>query len=770
MTTSLSRPVIKTFLSSLKPPTGPEDLPTWGWMSARALTDAVDAGVLSALSELDPAVVGLYAVGGYGRRELAPFSDIDLLFVTTRDVDLGETIARLWNHGFKPSILIRHIDQVRSSAAEDLHFATTILEARWLWGLEFAQLLGPKNWIAELRPDIERELERERIARHIKHRGAGHQEPNVREGRGGLRDLQGERWVGRILGLIPVLTDAAIADEAHLAEEIRRDYGLLLAARLVTHAALSRREDRLLYADREALAHWLAWEDADRFFHGIFQALRRSALRRQHSIEGSPGRPTTAAFLRRLTYSMETPVGRFLRECDETGLLGELIPEWRRITCLPRADTAHWYTPEEHTLRVVERLETILKEHKGLELKPDLVQRHDLLILAAIFHDIGKGSGMEHCEAGRVICRRVLTEWKYPDADIELVSFLVGEHQVLSYHAFFRDIDDPELIHTLARRIGDLERLAMLYFLTVADLQSVSEETWTDWKANLLNTLTNRLSRQCRYYLPADRLAKESVWRRRTAVTRILSEDKWARALNHHFSNIDARYALGHTPEQIAQHIQLMPRLEAETTVVEKTIDTYRGFGEVTVITRTHTGLFAEIAGTLSARGFNILEAHIATRQDGIAIDTFKVSIAGDGGISDEERWKSFERDLREVFARRTSVEQLIARRLPYVRRSSNAKPPVVTIDNESSPTHTVIEVMAPDEPGLLYRLAHSFRDCGLGITSAIVTTESGLGVDVFYVTHEGGGKITDRMKMAEIESALARSGVPNPVAAPTAP
>lgn len=747
------RTTVRSFLESLQPPRGIEELSAWGWTNARTLTNAVDGAVLAALGGLDPSRIGLYAVGGYGRRELAPFSDVDLLFVPTGDVELGDVIAGLWNLGFKPSILIRSLDQVRTSAAEDLHFATTITEARWLWGLEFAQLLGSKTWIAEVRPDIERELERERIARHLRHRGAGHQEPNVREGQGGLRDLQGERWVTAALGspsTTPGLDDAT-----------RADYGVLLAARLVAHAALNRREDRLTYADREAISPWLGWEDPGAFYRAVFETLRRSALRRRHAIEGTPSRPTREAFLRRLTYSLETPVGHFLRECDESGVLGELVPEWRRITCLPRGDLAHWFTPEEHTLRVIERLETLMRERKGLELKPDLVRRHDLLLLAALFHDIGKGSGRDHSEAGREICTRVLGEWKYPESDIETVAFLVGEHQVLSYHAFYRDIDDPWLIHALARRIGDSERLAMLYFLTVADIQSVSDESWTDWKANLLNTLTNRLARQCQYNLPPDRLARESVWRRRTAVTRILRDDRWARTLNHHFANIDARYALGHTPEQIAHHIQLLPRLEAEEVVIEKTIDTYRGFGEVIVITRTHTGLFAEIAGTLSARGFNILEAHIATRQDGVAIDSFKVSIEGDGGISDEDRWKSFERDLRRVLSGQARVEDLIARRMPYLRRTASPRPPVVTLDNESSATHTVVEVMAPDEPGLLFRLARAFRDCGLGITSAIVTTEAGLGVDVFYVTHEGGGKITDSMKTIEIETALTRPPMP---------
>lgn len=757
MTAIPARQVVREFLAHLKPPPDGASIVTWGWTGSRALTDTVDRAVLEVLEGLDPARLGVYAVGGYGRRELAPFSDVDLLFVTTTDVDLGETIARLWTLGFKPSILIRSQDQLTASATEDLHFATTILEARWLWGLEFARLLGPKDWVAALRPDFLRELERERVSRHLKHRGAGHQEPNVREGRGGMRDLQGERWIARVLGPSFVSGGDPTAEGTGDGAESREDYGTLLAARLVLHAALARREDRLTYGDREAIAAWLGWSEPDAFLRAVFEALRRSTRRRQQAIAPPPARPSREAFLRRLGFSMEAPVGSFLRQCDENGLLAELIPEWRRITCLPRGDLAHWYTPEEHTLRAVERLEHLLKERRGLELKPDLVQRHELLILATFFHDIGKGSGRDHSEAGADTCRRVLAEWGYPEPDIELVAFLVAEHQVLSYHAFFRDIDDPALIHALARRIGDTERLAMLYFLTVADIQSVSDDAWTDWKANLLNTLTNRLARQCQYNLPPDRLARESVWRRRNAVTRILREDRWSSLLDHHFEHIDARYALGHTPEQIAHHIQLLPRLNETAAVIEKTIDTYRGFGEVIVITRTHTGLFAEIAGTLSARGFNILEAHIATRKDGIAIDTFKVSIEEDGGIGDEERWRSFEKDLRAVFEGVTSVETLMARRLPYMRRPSVPRPPQVTIDNDTSPTHTVVEVMAPDEPGLLYRLAHAFRDCGIGITSAIVTTEAGLGVDVFYVSHEGGGKITEHAMMNDIEHALTR-------------
>ncbi|MEK8024037.1 MAG: HD domain-containing protein, partial [Candidatus Hydrogenedentota bacterium] len=743
------------------------ELALWGSNLTKALTDLTEKLTSPAFAELDPARVSAYAVGGYGRRELVPFSDVDILFVVKKDkeVDLSKSISFLWSLGLKPSVLIRNLDNLKAAVADDLLFATTLIDARHLFGFEAELLSGPKTWIRSIRPKFAEEHEKERMIRHLKYLGAGHQEPNVRDGRGGLRDLQDRRWIG-------AMDNWEKRDEA-LSPGQWEDYRRLLAARAIIHCALEKREDRLLLEEQQTINDWLGWPIGKNFAKETLSTMKRVVRSFDPAPPDPESRVTITEFLNRIGAADEKPPATYLRRCDETGDLGRLIPEWTRIECLTRNDPIHLFTPEEHTLRAVEHLDAMLAEGR-FPIDIAALKRRDLLTLALLFHDIGKGSGRDHEVRGREIAEETMERWGYPPGDIALVAFLVNEHLLLSSNAFMRDVHDPSLIHDVAKRIGDIEKLTMLYLLTVADIRAVNVESFSEWKANLLNTLTRRLYRQCQAYLPTAKLAADILRRRHEAVLRLpgmggvsrestegrsdplMASDALDMDIERHFANIDARYALAHSPEQIASHIKLIPRLTAEKTVIEHHSHPEMGYTEVLVITQTHHGLFAEIAGTLSAKGFNILEADISTRTDGIAIDSFKVS-----DTFDPDRWKSFDRDLMRLLSKEISAAALIAERMPYARRNdrkgsaAGRKKTAILIDNQSSKTNTVVEVMAPDEMGILYRIAKTFRDCEIGINSAIVSTTSDQVVDVFYVTTRSGEKITDKTGMERMEYLL---------------
>lgn len=726
---------MKEFLDRLTPPASFDLLASWGRETVGALTDYVDNLIAPVLELIDSSRTGVYAVGGYGRRELSPWSDIDLLFVTYADVDLSACIAGLWDLGVRPSILIRGVELIERSVAEDLAFATTAIDARFLCGLRLDLLCGPKLWIKRARPKFAEEHAAEKEIRRNKFPGAGFQEPHLREGAGGLRDVQMRRWISE-LGLGPPLDDRT-----------KHAYDTLLGARAAIHCALRRREERLLMSDHAAINEWLGWKDSALFSKKTLLTMKRIAADAAESQA-----PTVSEFRRAMA---SDDAHHLLREYDRSGALSKLLPDWSRIECLTRDDAIHLYTPEEHTLRALERFAQ-LRGNPLSSAPVDIaaIARVDLLNLAILFHDIGKGSGEDHSIRGRAITDGTMTAWGYSREEIETVKFLVEHHLLLSRNAFMRDIHDPALIHALAGVIGDIERLTMLYYLTVADIQSVSESAWTEWKASLLNTLTKRLEQQCRTTLPPAEMAEEILKRRKNRIAEILQTLR-VRGLDEkteeHFRLIDARYALVYSPEQIARHIELIPRLMDENAVIERVRQRGR-FTEVVVITRTHHGLFAEIAGALSARGFNILEADISTRADGIAIDSFKVM-----DVEADEQWRRFDEDLKNLFAGTLSVTNLLAQRMPYARKPAGRGGVTVRFDNEASATHTVVEVTAPDEMGLLYRIASIFRDCDIGITSAIVSTSAGLGVDVFYVTTTDGRKLVDKGAMERMTGLLER-------------
>jgi len=730
----------KNFLATIAPPASAEVLGKWGITTAQLLTSKVEELILPIFNKMDPNEISIYAVGGFGRKELAPFSDADLLFLTTERIEISNTIAALWDLGIKPSILVRKGGELITSVKRDLKFATTLIDARHLYGFELPLLLGPKEWIEKARPWFHREQEYERRIRLLKALGAGCQEPNIRDGRGGLRDLQLKHWLLKISEKHEMKSDS---------ESIENN-NILLGARTAIHLAVKRREDRMLLSDRRQLISWLGWENEDSFFQSVMLAMKRNAYGKKKKSDNR--KHLVEEFKSRLRDVPLRPISGFLRLLDETGELELLLPEWRRIEGLVRTDSAHKYTPDEHTLRVIENLEALFQTQNN-EINLSYLQRHDLLILAALFHDIGKGTGKNHEEEGTKSAVEFTKKFGFTKTEIERVSFLVRNHLLLSYNAFRRDIDDPHLIHDLAKKIGDVENLIMLYLLTVADLKAVSYTLWNDWKARLLDTLVSRLMRQCSSYLPPELFAKEAIIRRKATVEDLLSNSKSAEYISAHFDSVDGRYALAHTPEQIARHIQLIPELKKNAVVVERNQHPVSNCIELVVITHSHQGLFAEIAGTLSALDFNILSADISTRSDGVAIDTFRVS---DSNNIDSSRWNSFVEDLKEVISGADNVENLLNKIMPYKKKSVGIKTEVsVEIDNESSGDYTIVEVMLPDEIGLLYRIASVFRNCEMSIATAIINTESEHGVDVFYVTDNSGKKIVKKNLLKRLKEKM---------------
>jgi UTP:GlnB (protein PII) uridylyltransferase len=729
-----------SFIASISPPPSLDSLPEWGFETAAALTRAAESAIAPILDRLDPAAVGVYAIGGFGRRELAPFSDLDLLFVTETPDAIAEAVAELWRPGLKPSVMIRSAAELTSGEI-DLLFATSLLDARPLFG-RVIPLFENARALLERRPAFIAEHEAEAIDRHRRFAGVGRLEPHLRDGRGGLRDLQLQRWLA-------LAADAPIPARP-------RDYGLLLAGRIVIHLALGRREDRLIFSERAAIAAWLGWRDPSAFFRAMLKGIKRNAAA---GGAVAPGDSDANRLRPGRIHDPRRPFSVWLRARDANGTLARNLPEWTEIESLPDVEPIHRHTPDEHTLRVIEEVETLLGAGNG-PIAPEMITRPEPLLLAALFHDIAKARPGDHETEGASIARRRLAAWSFDAVEIATVAFLVENHLILSYHAFFRDIDEPALIHDLAERFENVEDVALLHLLTVADLKAVSPEHWTEWKGRLLRTLTTRLMRQCAHRLPPAHIATEAIARRRGAVEALLPAPDQAAAIARHFDLIDARYALAHPPETIVRHLGLLPGLDAAPVVLERCHLAELGVTEIVVVTRSHLGLFAEIAGVLAARGLNILGADISTRRDEIAIDTFRIADRRDATLLDDARWRSLGEDLRRVLTGEIAVEKLLLDRRPYLDRGPRpaSRTCRIAVDRESSPSHTIVEVTAPDEIGLLHRIATAFRDCGVSISSAIVMTSGGAAADVFYVSTDDGGKEISSTALAAFERKIEES------------
>jgi [protein-PII] uridylyltransferase len=819
--------------------------------AAAALTAFADA-VLSSLfdaehSGLPP--LSLVATGGYGRCELAPFSDLDVLVLYrgAEDRAAAEALATrffqaLWDLGLEVGHAVRSLEEAARTLTRDIVTATSLLEARRIAGDEalFCELEAiaadffSKWGESYLRAKIE-EAE-ERWAR----RGgvAALAEPHVKESRGALRDIELFRLFERA-GFVSPLLD----EEARLDLEDARER--LLKTRFLMHAIEGRKQDRLFFdlAPRVALAFGfrdtpaatavetfmadyfrstrsveralglaraelerrgergmaierprrltdrlvavggrieLAAPDAldtapdlvpalELFLYAqrekldpseeAIEAVRRAARRVDEAARASP---ENARVFRELLRGRNR-VGAALRDMHRASLLGEYLPEFGTLDGLWQADPYHDYTVDEHSLRAVEALERFgdSQEREDL-LRVEIlggVRRLDILRLGVLIHDMGKGKGGAHVEIGVAMVPEVARRLGLDEEEGRLLRFLVEAHLEMSRTTEQRDFHSPEALERFLAIVEDEERLDLLYLLTAADIRAVGKHAFPRWKDALLTSLYQRARDALRR---GGRLEERQEDRRKEIFAR-LPEGVSKADVDRHLALAPQRYPLEVEPFDVALHLALVRDLErgrdpATAHVVEGPL---RHFW---VCTRDRPGLFASIAGTIAARGANIVAADAYTRRDGIVLDKFTIAPAG-GDESNGEFWEGLERLLGDVLSGRQRIDEVVARARARVRVDARAtregppRPATVKVSNKLSDRYTVIDIGAEDRPGLLFDLARRLSALGLNIHYSKISTRANRAADVFYVTKEGGGKVADAAEIEKIEAAFGDIG-----------
>jgi [protein-PII] uridylyltransferase len=248
------------------------------------------------------------------------------------------------------------------------------------------------------------------------------------------------------------------------------------------------------------------------------------------------------------------------------------------------------------------------------------------------------------------------------------------------------------------------------------------------------------------------------IFRKQLALQDHLRQFAW-NEIEHHLALLPEKYVRATEPDQMARHFRMVKELETDSAVTDWRIIEEKHCTELTVCTRDRAGLFARIAGTLTAHGVNILSADLYTREDGIVVDTFQISEVNSHHPVRASRWPTIEHDLKAALEDRYDVAAAVekwraARRRPPRRRRHISLPPTVQFEPEVSATSTVIEVKAEDEPGLAYKIASTLTALGLNITFAKIATEKSQALDVFYVTDSSGQKL-HLNQMARVERSL---------------
>jgi [protein-PII] uridylyltransferase len=458
-------------------------------------------------------------------------------------------------------------------------------------------------------------------------------------------------------------------------------------------------------------------------------------------------------------------VGPALRAMHETGVLGCLVPEWARITFLVQHDYFHKYTVDEHTLKAIDALDEVAAGDDPA-LAPlgrlfDELEDVFPVYLGMLLHDIGKGRGNGHVGLGVEISRRILGRLRLAPEVVEKVLFLVGAHLEMSQISQHRDLTEASLIDAFATRVGSLEKLNLLLLLTYADHRGVGPGIWNEWKASLLWELYTRVRpRLMGGELRPGQGEDERAASARARAFETLEAEGTVEDVERHLAGLPERYFRATSPTRCVRHFRLVSSRGASPMACDwHDLGDGRGT-ELTVTADDRPGLFATLAGTLTASGIDILSVDLFTRVDGVALDTFHIAeLPGHSPVRPDRRSR-LELALADAVAGRLDVARAVERwRSKVTRRARRhlgrtARPPSVRFDQEASAVATVVEVKAQDEPGLLYGIAYTLTGLGLDITFARIATAKALALDVFYVRGQDGGKL-EEAAMAEVEQAL---------------
>jgi len=787
--------------------------------------------------------IALVAVGGYGRGELHPYSDIDLLILLRKNPKpykdaIVSFTTFLWDIGLEVGHSVRTLKECVNEAKLDISVATNMQEARLLCGPQdlFEQqkkLTGPKKiWPSN---KFFEEKVQEQHLRHLKYNDTAYNlEPNIKDGPGGLRDIQMIGWVAKRHFAADTLHD--LVTHNFLTEKeykaLHEGQSFLWQIRYGLHLIAKRREDRLIFDHQRTLAAKFGFQDdskslgVEKFMKqyyrnimelnrlnemllqlfseeilekhasakatrinkrfqvrkGYLEAVAETTFRlypfallevfllmEQHpEIKGV--RANTIRMMREHRYLIDAgfrndvrcsslfmeilrqPRGitRELRRMNRYGILAAYIPLFGNIVGQMQHDLFHVYTVDEHIMMVVRNLRrfTITSHHQEFPLCSSLIQelpKQELLILAALFHDIAKGRGGDHSELGSTDAAIFCRQHGLSEYDSRLVSWLVSQHLIMSTTAQRKDISDPQVVHSFACLVGDLNRLNHLYLLTVADIRATSPSVWNSWKDSLLRELYFATRTALRRGLDDPVRASENIAENKANARNKLIADKIPDAqIDALWQRYEDEYFLRYSYDEITWHTQsILQTSETELPLVLIRHAALRGGTEIFIYAKEHDRTFAQVTGTLEQLGLTVVDARILATKDGYSLDTYVALDQIGQPVIDDFRINDL---MKRLHMRLREPEMELPKLMQQVARQTKAFTVQTEVQfwNDKNNQRTAMHVTARDRPGLLSRIARAMLHCEVQLQNAKIATFGERAEDIFYFTDNSGRPIAD--------------------------
>ena len=704
-----------------------------------------------------PELVSLTAVGGYGRGELSPASDLDLLILHNGSEKpqvisdfVNAFLYPLWDQGRAIDHAVRTRSETREIANEDIRVALGLLDLRHVAGESELSNQVASDALENWRKSREKYLRALRKSIHERENRSGELafllEPDLKEARGGLRDINALRAI-EMSGAVPVSLARVAESEA-----------LLSNVRDALHGENLKARDQLLLTEQDRVASKMNYSNADALMLDVAKAARavdylmdstwhridsnvgQSWLRRRKNQKIDQGlviqnsevtiedgydistdsaiglRAAAAAAQRGLPLSIDACVllsekftslsnpwpkpvlndlisligaGRSMirvfEALDQDGLIEKWIPEWSHVRFLPQRNVLHRHTVDRHMLETAVHAAALTRT----------VTRPDLLLVSALFHDIGKGfPDKDHSEYGEELIKPLAKRLGFDDKDCETIAILVREHLLLSAVATRRDLEDPATIDFVIEKIKDPESLQLLHALSISDGEATGKSAWSDWKAELVSTLVAKCLAAMAGIKPV--------------------------------SQPDL-IPTGEIIDDIA--IRFIGNQETTENI------------EIEIIAKDQTGLLSAVAGLMTISRFNVRSAKTRTTND-IAVMRWIVELDANAQLPTAEKLTE---QLKKALSGELDLGRKIEERIANYRKYPGipTPAPLVFAANDLATNATIIEVRMHDRPGILFNVTRAISRFGVDIKSAIVSTLGAEAFDTLYVTDLEGQPLT---------------------------